>query len=83
MADDTLSGRIEASLAAWGLPMRCPPFAVEAIWAAMAHDKKRRGRALRWVLPRAVGQVEIVEDVPQELVESVLQVLGARGDNDQ
>jgi 3-dehydroquinate synthase len=49
-----------------------------AIWEAMQHDKKRRGKHLRWILPRAIGQVEIVEDVPPETVMSVLQDIGAR-----
>jgi shikimate kinase/3-dehydroquinate synthase len=77
-AEPSLVERVEAAVAAWGLPTRCPPFDVETIWTAMAHDKKRRGRALRWVLPLSIGQVEIVEDVPQQLVESVLQTIGAR-----
>ena len=77
-ADPALAGRIEAALAAWGLPVRCPPFDTGVIWEAMAHDKKRRGRTLRWVLPRAIGEVEIAEDVPQEKVKSVLRDLGAR-----
>jgi shikimate kinase / 3-dehydroquinate synthase len=77
-AQPSLAGRIEAVLAAWGLPTRCPPFEVEAIWAAMAHDKKRRGRSLRWVLPRDLGDVEIAGDVPPEAVKSVLQEMGAR-----
>jgi 3-dehydroquinate synthetase len=51
---------------------------VEEIWEAMAHDKKRRGRALRWALPQAIGQVEIVEDIPKQVVESVLQDMGAK-----
>ena len=36
------------------------------------------GRAVRWVLPRTIGQVEITEDVPREVVQSVLGELGAR-----
>jgi 3-dehydroquinate synthase len=77
-ADPSLTGRIEAALAAWGLPVRCPPYDVEAIWAAMAYDKKRRGHTLRWVLPRALGQVEIAEDIPPDVVRQVLAHLGAR-----
>ena len=50
-------------------------FAPDAIWEAMNHDKKRRGRILRWILPRAIGRVEIVEDVPMDIVKSVLQEL--------
>jgi shikimate kinase/3-dehydroquinate synthase len=78
-ADRSLSDRIEAVLEAWGLPVRCPPYDADAIWEAMTHDKKRRGRTLRWVLPHAIGHVEIVEDVPLGVVKSVLQDLGARG----
>jgi 3-dehydroquinate synthetase len=70
--------RLEAPHTAGGLPVRCPPFDVDAIWEAMTHDKKRRGRAQRWVLPTAIGEVEIVEDVPPGVVRSVLQDLGAR-----
>ena len=77
-ADPALAGRIEAALAAWDLPVRCPPFAAGAIWEAMAHDKKRRGRTLRWVLPRTIGEVEIAENVPPNVAKSVLHNLGAR-----
>jgi len=77
-ADPSLTGRIEAVLTAWGLPVRCPPFDTDSIWEAMAHDKKRRGRGLRWVLPHAVGEVEIAEDVPPHVVKSILRNMGAR-----
>lgn len=77
-ADRTLAERIETVLAAWGLPVRSPPFAAAAIWEAMAHDKKRRGRALRFALPYAIGAVEIIDDVPSEVVKSVLHSMGAR-----
>ena len=78
-ADRTLAERIETVLAAWGLPVRSPPFAAAAIWEAMAHDKKRRGGSLRFALPRAIGHVEITEDIPSVLVQSVLHSMGARG----
>jgi 3-dehydroquinate synthase len=79
-ADPALAGRVEAVLAGWDLPVRCPPFNVESIWNAMAHDKKRRGDALRWVLPYSIGDVRVVEDVPPSVVKSVLQEMGARSD---
>jgi 3-dehydroquinate synthase len=86
LAEPYLADRIQHALAAWELPVRIPemasigtgPLDAGTIWNAMAHDKKRRGRALRWVLPRAVGQVEIVDDVPSAVVKSVLRDLGAR-----
>jgi len=77
-AAPTLAGRIEAALSAWGLPVRCPAHSVAAIWAALTHDKKRRGRTLRWILPRAIGQVEIASAVPEAVVRSVLREMGAR-----
>jgi 3-dehydroquinate synthetase len=44
----------------------------------MAHDKKRRGDTLRWVLPNAIGDVTIVPDVPKPTVFAVLREMGAR-----
>lgn len=74
----SLVGRIERTLSAWGLPIRVQnDVRVSAVWRAMAHDKKRRGDVLRWVLPRAVGEVEIVEGVPPGVVKSVLREMGA------
>lgn len=72
--------RIEVLLTAWDLPVRCPAFETEAIWDAMAHDKKRCGDTLRWVLPRAIGEVEIFDDVPPSIAKSVLREMGARSE---
>jgi 3-dehydroquinate synthetase len=69
---------IEEVISAWGLPVRCPPFSTSAIWDAMAHDKKRRGGALLWVLPNAIGRVEIADDVPRSVVRDVLRSMGAQ-----
>lgn len=77
-AEPALAERIEATLSAWGLPVRCPSYSVEAIWKAMAHDKKKRDKRLRWILPTAIGSVEIVEDVPQRVVMATLKNLGAK-----
>jgi shikimate kinase / 3-dehydroquinate synthase len=79
-ADVLLARRIETVLSAWGLPVRCPPFDADAILQAMGHDKKRRRSALRWVLPHAIGQVEITIDVSLPIVKSVLCNLGARSE---
>jgi 3-dehydroquinate synthetase len=46
----------------------------------MAHDKKRRGDTLRWILPHAIGQVAIADDVPPPAVKAVLRALGARSE---
>ena len=78
LAEPALPARIAAALAVHGLPVRCPPLDVEEIWEMIGRDKKRRGRQLRWVLPRAIGRVEIVSDVPQATVLQVLRRLGAQ-----
>ncbi len=77
-AEAGLAARIADVLAAWGLPVTCPPYPVDAIWAAMTHDKKKQGKGLRWVLPRALGDVEIADDVPESLVRQILVEMGAR-----
>ncbi len=77
VAEETLPERVAAVLAGWGLPVRCPPFPADRIWAAMAHDKKRRGQTLRWILPRTIGEVDIFPDVPQDVVLAALQRVGA------
>ena len=79
-AEPSLPGRIEGALLAWGLPVRCPPLGAGEIWEAMGHDKKRRGRSLRWVLPHAIGQVEVADVVPREVVSSVVTGMGARSE---
>jgi 3-dehydroquinate synthase len=76
-AAPSLAQRIAAVLAAWGLPVRCPSFDADAIHQALAYDKKKRRSGLRWVLPRAIGQVEIAEHVPSHTITSVLQSMSA------
>lgn len=70
--------RIEALLDAWGLPVRCPPHRAEEVISAMAHDKKKQGRSLRWALPQRVGHVELYDDVVMDDVAAVLRHLGAQ-----
>jgi shikimate kinase/3-dehydroquinate synthase len=79
-AEPSLADRIAAVLKAWGLPVRCPPFDIDAIWEAMVYDKKRRGGQLVWVLPQAIGRVTLTPDVPRPVVESVLVDMGGRRD---
>jgi 3-dehydroquinate synthase len=79
LAENVLPERIAATMAAHGLPAGCPPFDAQDIWETMGRDKKKRGKTLRWVLPRAIGQVEIVEAVPPEVVLGVLCDMGAKG----
>jgi shikimate kinase/3-dehydroquinate synthase len=75
-----LARRIRNTLSRWGLPIASPPYSVESILRAMSRDKKRQGHGLRWILPRDIGDVDIVEDVPLDVVRTTLCNLGARSD---
>ncbi|HOT91694.1 MAG TPA: 3-dehydroquinate synthase [Anaerolineae bacterium] len=77
-AEPGLAAHIADVLAAWGLPVTCPPYPVDAIWQAMTHDKKKQGKGLRWILPRAIGDVTIADDVPETLVRQILMEMGAK-----
>ncbi len=69
-AEAGLSARVEAALEALGLPTRLS-FEVAAARRAMASDKKKRGKTLRFVIPTAVGAVELIDD-PGESVDAAL-----------
>jgi 3-dehydroquinate synthase len=70
-----LADRIENLLRAIGLPTRVlHGMTIDAILAAMATDKKRVAARLRFVLPRALGDVVIVDDVTRE------EIVGALGE---
>ncbi len=71
-AGDTTE-RITALVAATGLPTEPPDFPAEDIWAAMATDKKRVGNNVRFILPRAIGDVGIFSNIEQADVLAVLQ----------
>jgi 3-dehydroquinate synthase len=60
-------------LEAFGLPTAPDPrWDADALIAAMRRDKKATAAGLRFVLPTRLGEVELVEDVPKELVREVL-----------
>lgn len=65
-------------LRAAGLPVRMAELRLRrrparaAVVAAMAHDKKALGGRLRFVLPTALGETVVRDDIPARLVEEVL-----------
>ncbi len=63
--------RVLATMALLGMPLqtRVDP---AAAFAAMQSDKKRRNGRLRFVLPRAIGDVEYGVEVPERTVRAVL-----------
>ena len=78
VAEVGLAHKIATGLRAWDLPTACPGFAVDAILEAMTRDKKKQGRKLRWVLPRDIGTVDIFDEVPADVVKTILVRMGAK-----
>jgi 3-dehydroquinate synthetase len=63
--------RVLTLLALFGMPMRTQVEA-GAIFAAMGSDKKKRDGRLRFVLPRAIGDVEYGVECSDRMVRGVL-----------
>lgn len=72
-----LAARMEAILRKVGLPVRHAGYQAEAIWAAMASDKKRKGGKLRFILPVHPGHMMITDQAPQALVLEIMREIGA------
>jgi len=67
--------RQRALLEAFGLPVAVPPAArqpVERLLDVMARDKKAVAGRLRFILPTRLGHVELVDDVPADVVRRIL-----------
>jgi 3-dehydroquinate synthase len=64
--------RQRALIASAGLPLNWPPLDPEAVLACLQGDKKVRQGKVRFVLPTAIGQVVIRDDIDPELIRQVL-----------
>lgn len=76
LCDPGLVTRVERLLSRLELPSRVAGFAPEQVLAAMASDKKRSAGRLRFVLPRAIGDVDVFGDVAAEDVLAVVRQVG-------
>jgi len=65
-------GAVEDALDRCGLPATVR-LEEKPVLDALAHDKKRSSSSLRWVLPLAVGDVQVFDDVPAALVRDALR----------
>jgi len=64
--------RLSALLERAGLPTRFPDFPAAAVLERLKSDKKVKDGRVRFVLPTRIGEVVIRDDVPSELVASVV-----------
>lgn len=71
--DASITARQERLLRTLGLPVDVPQLEPERVIRAMSHDKKVEHGRLRFVLPSRLGHVELVGDVPVDLVREALE----------
>jgi 3-dehydroquinate synthase len=67
--------RLVSLLDRLGLPTTRPGFDADLLIEAMSLDKKNRGGRIRFVLPRAIGHVELTDIADQADVRAILATL--------
>ena len=73
LAKPSLREQIQAALAEAGLPISLPTTVERSLFkAAMGLDKKRRAGRSRLVLPRALGDVVVVDSPPESVIDAGL-----------
>lgn len=65
--------RLRSVIERFGLPVEMPKMNTEKLMEAMQHDKKIVGGRVRFVLPRAIGDVFVTDEVDPPLVAEVLK----------
>jgi 3-dehydroquinate synthase len=73
--DPALTDRLIALLERFGLPTGFPGLDPDRMIAAMGRDKKNQGGAIRFVLPRELGRVELTNLVTPALLSDVVTAL--------
>ncbi len=73
--EEATAARILALLKRLNLPTHADGLEVDAVYAAMALDKKRVGATLRFVLPRAIGDCVLVNNPGDEQVRAALRTV--------
>ena len=72
LCNEDIPIRITNLLKKIGLPIQAPDLKSKDIIESMCHDKKSSHNKLRFVLAKAIGSVEIVDDVPKMPIKAVL-----------
>ncbi len=65
--------RIKKLIRSAGLPVKTKNVSVKEIMNSYAHDKKFTRGTNRFVLPKKIGSVEVIEDIPEILIKNVLK----------
>ncbi len=77
LLDPAIETRQNELLRRYKLPLRAPGVDPEGVLAAMALDKKVRGKTIRWVLLEGVGRPVVRDDPPDRLVSETVRELTA------
>ena len=64
--------RLKSVVERAGLPIRMPSLKIEKLIQTMRHDKKILQGKTRLILPKAIGEVFITDEVNPSLIEGVL-----------
>lgn len=77
LTDDATVARQQRLLTALGLPVHAGQLDVEAVLAAITHDKKARDGRVPFVLAPRLGEFRVVYDVPPAEIRAALRELAA------
>jgi 3-dehydroquinate synthetase len=74
LCDATVGEEIDHALVAFGLPARIPADAdLEALIRIAHGDKKVQNQRIRWVLPTAIGNATVRNDIDLDIVRAALR----------
>jgi len=73
LCEEAVERRLVGLLAELGLPVAWEGFEPEQVWEAMALDKKKQGKALRFILPKGIGEVIVTNTVPKGVILQALE----------
>ena len=68
-----LATRITRLVDHLGLPVSIAGYDVDAVMRAMLHDKKRRGKTLRFVIPQKLGDVVLIDSPGDQTVRRAVE----------
>ena len=64
--------RLDRLVRKFGLPADLPDLQAKAIIESLYHDKKTMNHKIKFILVKEIGIVEIVDDIPEEKIISIL-----------